>query len=405
MDPNALIYIHASKDGLANENRGVQSSFKHQNSEIPSHVIPSNHPLHPKGPPTVTVAAISTSSSSEELEDGLYLVSDEGEAQLKEDTPTEASNDDTDSITACNEATKKWYFQSCYLVTFALATCCIIAIPVILSSRNATSTSAPSPEQIACNFISISKLIECRSTYAVSRRRSISGTIPSEIGLLTQLTSLDLASNQLTGTISSTVSNLSNLKRFYIGNNALKGTIPSTLSNLSQLVAMGFSFNQLTGTIPSSISNLAHLEYLFLNNNQFNGTIPSFISNLSHLQIVSISANQLTGAIPSYLSRLLQLEYLHLSNNHLTGTIPFSISNLSNLRGMYLDNNQLNGTIPLSFSNLLSLQYLYAEHNQLTGTIPSSFCTSPNHQLIRIDCGEITCDPGCCHDRNLNSCD
>jgi hypothetical protein len=33
--------------------------------------------------------------------------------------------------------------------------------------------------------------------------------------------------------------------------------------------------------------------------------------------------------------------------------------------------------------------------NSLKGTIPSSLCSLPS-LLIRIDCGEITCAPGCC---------
>ena len=74
----------------------------------------------------------------------------------------------------------------------------LVVASVILSIR-LQSTSAPTtkklPEvaQVACNFLSIPNLTACQSTLFYNGR-TIGRTIPSEIGLLTNLTVLDFAS-------------------------------------------------------------------------------------------------------------------------------------------------------------------------------------------------------------------
>jgi len=72
----------------------------------------------------------------------------------------------------------------------------------------------------------------------------ISGTIPLEIGELTQLTTLSLGGNMLAGRLPDTVGLLSSLKYLLLNNNALAGTIPTTVSRLSNLIEVDFSFNE-----------------------------------------------------------------------------------------------------------------------------------------------------------------
>ena len=62
----------------------------------------------------------------------------------------------------------------------------------------------------------------------------------------------------MTGTIPSSLGSLSNLSELWLSNNQLTGTIPSSLGNLSNLWGLHLSSNQLTGTIPSSLDNLSN---------------------------------------------------------------------------------------------------------------------------------------------------
>ena len=54
----------------------------------------------------------------------------------------------------------------------------------------------------------------------------MTGTIPSEIGLLTSLTTLDLEYNKLTGTVPSEIESLGNLL-CYLSGNDFTGDVPS----------------------------------------------------------------------------------------------------------------------------------------------------------------------------------
>ena len=78
----------------------------------------------------------------------------------------------------------------------------------------------------------------------------------------------------------------------------LTGEIPSEIGDLINVITINLDNNQLTGEIPSSIGNLTNLEWLFLNDNQLTGEIPSELGNLINLNYFRLDDNQLSGVIP-----------------------------------------------------------------------------------------------------------
>ena len=202
----------------------------------------------------------------------------------------------------------------------------------------------------------------------------LTGSIPPEIGNLTNLTYLNLSENQLTGVIPPEIGNLSNLTELRLWNNQLTGSIPSEIGNLTNLTWLYLGNNGLTGEIPESVGDLTSLTTLDLFSNQLTGEIPPEIGNLSNLTKLRLWNNQLTGSIPSEIGNLTNLTLLVLYSNQLTGSIPSEIGNLTNLTNLRLFNNQLTGEIPGSICDLdinWGGGYFNISNNQLCPPHPS----------------------------------
>ena len=229
---------------------------------------------------------------------------------------------------------------------------------------------------------------------------NLTGTIPTQIGNLSNLQYLYLYGNNLSGSIPTQLGNLSNLQRLYLLDNLLSGEIPPELGNLTNLLSLQLFDNQLTGTIPSQLGNLTNLQSLDLGRNQLSGSIPPELGNLNNLKDLFLFSNQLSGSIPPELGNLSNLNSLYLRSNQLTGTIPPQLGNFPNLWNLGLYDNLLTGSIPTELGNLSTLLTLRLNDNQLSGSIPSQLGSIPyllylnlsNNQLsgnIPIELGDL----------------
>lgn len=188
--------------------------------------------------------------------------------------------------------------------------------------------------------------------------RNLTGSIPEELGGLSNLKELGLAYNSLTGDIPSELGNLSELERLYLRDNRLTGNIPPELSNLSNLGSLYLDGNQFAGDIPSELGNLSDLERLHIHYNQLTGNIPPELGNLSNLEWLFIDNNQLTGEIPPELGNLSNLEMLFLNDNQFTGEIPPELNESSNLEALYISGNRFSGCLPVSLSSIQENDFL-----------------------------------------------
>ena len=93
--------------------------------------------------------------------------------------------------------------------------------------------------------------------------------------------------------------------------NNLSGPIPTELGSLANLQSLNLGFNALSGPIPTEVGSLASLEVLQLNNNNLTGPIPPELGGLARLRELHVTDNSgMSGALPVTLTALSQLEAL-----------------------------------------------------------------------------------------------
>ena len=179
----------------------------------------------------------------------------------------------------------------------------------------------------------------------------------------------------------------------HLPRNNLTGTIPVELGNLSNLQWLGLSYNQLSGTIPPQFGNLSNLKVISLTGNRLTGPIPSELGNLTNLESVAIAGNELAGTIPSELGRLSDLKVMYFGNNALTGTIPPELGSLSDLTNLELWGNDLSGTVPNEIGNLDNLTDLHLYDNGLTGPLPQNFVNLTRLEVFNFGGNNGLCAP------------
>ena len=218
----------------------------------------------------------------------------------------------------------------------------------------------------------------------------LNGTIPAELGQLSELTVLYLHRNTLTGEIPAELGNLANLEWLSLYDNDLTGAIPTELADLSNLERLYLNHNDLTGQIPGDLGKMSSLTHLFLRHNQLTGPIPAELGGLTNLEWLSLWGNELTGEIPTELGNLANLRELNLHVNQLTGEIPAELGGLSNLQSLILGGNELTGEIPVWLGSLANLEVLHLGWNQLTGPIPAELGSLANLQSLELGGNQLT---------------
>ena len=242
----------------------------------------------------------------------------------------------------------------------------------------------------------------------------LKGTLPSNIGKLTSLTSLVLSGNQFSGGIPTEIGSCANLTWLDLNNNGMNGEIPTSLSALTNLTSLNLEGNFFAGNIdpaifqgtenlvnvnlegnkftglPETIVALNRIQTLLLGSNNF-ATIPLVITQLSTLTTLDLSDNQMMQSIPPQLGRMTALQTLDLSHNQLTGAIPVEIGNLVNLEFLLdISSNLLTGSIPSRIGELVKLHRLRLDGNRLSGRVPTALAALSQIEEIRLDDNNLT---------------
>ncbi len=273
------------------------------------------------------------------------------------------------------------------------------------------------------------------------------GVTADEDGRVTELSLGDIG---LSGTIPPELGSLTNLTDLWLDNNQLSGAIPPELGNLSSLIRLSLYSNELSGPIPPELGNLSSLEQLFLNDNELSGKLPQEMTKLSALQQLTFYRNStlcapVDGAFQTWLLGIAQMagsscapedspadraalvglhgdtdganwaddtnwlsnrplrEWygvttdadgrvigLYLRDNQLSGQVPSELGNLTNLTELFLHNNELSGAIPPELGNLTNLRFLFLRSNELSGAIPPELGDLSSLIWLSLDSNELS---------------
>ena len=242
------------------------------------------------------------------------------------------------------------------------------------------------------------------SNNSVSRlsfwQNQLTGTIPSELGNLTNLTYLHFGANSLSGSIPKELGNLTKLTGIYLFSNALTGAIPQEWSDITNVNYGGNLFTGTSFTISATERDALIALYnstdgenwkdntgwlgevgtecdwfgvycggkntvtqILLGGNLLKGSIPNEFGNLINLNYVVFNFNSLSGPIPESFWNL-PWTAIHLRGNSLSGDLDkLKIKNLSKFKQLDLAGNSFTGALPREIEKSEEITYLAINHN------------------------------------------
>ena len=155
--------------------------------------------------------------------------------------------------------------------------------------------------------------------------------------------------------------------------NNLVGTIPTEMGLLTDLVVLGMEQGVLQGSVPSELGELTDLNFLDLDFNFLSGTLPTELWQLTELRTLDLDNNLISGGIDG-IGALTQLEFVQMHINFFSGTVPDGLGNALNLATFNLHENNFVGSMPSSVC-LLRDRFLTSLIADCAGNPPQIECT------------------------------
>ena len=192
---------------------------------------------------------------------------------------------------------------------------------------------------------------------------------------------IDFAFNKLKGEFPQTITKMfKSLGKIQLSGNAnITGRLPHDICVLTDLQVLSLGETAMFGSIPNCISNLTKLYFFDLEALSLTGKL-DYLQGLVNLKWIHLMSNAIDGKIPSDFGNWFpKLKELILQGNNLHGPVPSSLANLSQLSLLQLSGNKkLTGPIPISFSNLTSLTMLDISFTEIVGFESGLVLQSPS---------------------------
>ena len=174
-------------------------------------------------------------------------------------------------------------------------------------------------------------------------KNTLKGELMPELFRMRHLEMIELWQAELIGTIHADIKNLVSLKKLWLHETVgLTGSLPKEIGSLSNLESLFVGGNMLTGALPN-MTLLTNLNTLAVNDNAFKGSIPTTIAKATGLERLFLDENKFSGSLPIELGFLTNLTDVRFNNNEFTGPLPYTLSALKNLKVLYLYDNEFDG--------------------------------------------------------------
>jgi Leucine-rich repeat (LRR) protein len=191
---------------------------------------------------------------------------------------------------------------------------------------------------------------------ALGLNELLEGDLVSLLTAWPQLETVDLIKTKVSGSIPVEIGRLTDLKKLSVQAH-LMGSIPPAIGNCTALEFLQVIGSQeettLTGEIPTQLGQLERLFFLDLKTNPgMRTTIPTEFGRLTNLEILDFAGSGLYGHLPTELGLLTVLERFEVGDNDLSGTIPVEFGNLVRLGELGLPDNRFTGSMPQEVCDL-----------------------------------------------------
>jgi len=215
------------------------------------------------------------------------------------------------------------------------------------------------------------------------------GTIPTEFGLLTAVTSLDLGRNSIDGTMPTELGYMTALetgaqKKGFLAKNSLNGAIPTQFGAFTLMTSFFWTDSMsLTGAIPTQLGSLTGFTgQFYVGINNISSTIPTELGNFENiLHDFSLARLKLTGTLPTQLGRMSELtSAFRMYSNKISAMIPTQIGNLVKVNSVIqLSENKFSGSVPTQVGRWVSMtSLLQMFDNKLCDDVPTELSALSN---------------------------
>ncbi|WIA11339.1 hypothetical protein OEZ85_011462 [Tetradesmus obliquus] len=270
------------------------------------------------------------------------------------------------------------------------------------------------------------------ATLDISGNPVITGPLPDELALLTNLRVLDVSGCGVSGSLPASFVALQQLREFRAVNcSGLKGPLPVEWGLLAELEVLAVTNAGISGPLPPEYADVYGAQQVAASaaaattaatataagavqhtrgaygsltprssgvssSNEEEGRAQRMRAVKDYIaaqrkaavaqnvaQAVQAAARSVTMGVDVAGLGMLKLRQLALNGNSLSGSLPAKYAHMTDLQVVNLSNNKLTCSIPLSFASLTKLTVLGLGHNQLQGPLPAAFVSL--RQLAALD--------------------